>query len=119
MRFGLFAAALVLLVFTTAPSRAGDDTGTPRARLATIEAAHKFALERYSAELQKAVGNKAAVDAAMERYLREVYKNVDAALDLARANPGDPAAFEALKFVIRTNRAGPGPGSATAMKMIL
>jgi hypothetical protein len=38
---------------------------------------------------------------------------------LARANPDDPAAFESLEFVIRTNRAGPGDGTARALRMLL
>ena len=51
--------------------------------------------------------------------MTELNKNVEAALELAAANPDDPSAFDALKFVIRTNRAGPGDATARAMKMVL
>ena len=46
-------------------------------------------------------------------------RNVGAALELAGAHPDDPVAFEALKFVIRTNRAGPGGATARALRIIL
>ena len=82
-------------------------------------AAQKATSQRYSAELQKAQRTKEAQAPATERFLRELHINVEAAFALARANPGDPAAFEALKFVIRTNRAGPGDATARALKMVL
>jgi peroxiredoxin len=119
MRFDRFGAGLVVVVLAAVPARAADDTRTPRARLAEIEAAQKAVSARYSAEFQKAERSKEAQAAAVDRFRGELYKNVEAALELARANPGDPAAFDALKFIIRTNRAGPGDGSAKAMKMIL
>ena len=62
---------------------------------------------------------KEAQAPATKRFLDVLYKNVDAALELARTNPGNPVAFEALKFTIRTNRAGPGEGTGKALKMIL
>jgi peroxiredoxin len=98
---------------------AADDSGTPKARLAEIEAAQKAASQKYSAELQKVEKTKEAQGPAIERFLSAVHKNVEAVLELARAHPNDPASFEALKFAIRTNRAGPGDGTARAMKLVL
>ncbi|QDV38740.1 TlpA disulfide reductase family protein [Tautonia plasticadhaerens] len=115
-RHGAALAALVLAA-CGAPVQAADDT--PGERLAAIEAAQAAASERYSQELQQVEQTEAARQAPIDRYLKEVVKNVEAALELARANPGDPAAFEALKFVIRTNGSGPGDGSARALQLML
>ena len=98
---------------------AADDPRTLRARLAEIEAAQKAVFEQFSAETQKVGQTEEAQAAVVERFYLNLQKNVDAAIDLARAYPRDPAAFEALKFVILRNRAGPGDGSARALRMIL
>ncbi len=108
-----------MLILAALTASAGDDSRTPSARLAEIEAAQKATSQRYSAELQKSERTKEAQAPATERFLRELNVNVEAAIALARANPHDPAAFEALKFVIRTNRAGPGDATGTALKLVL
>jgi thiol-disulfide isomerase/thioredoxin len=97
--------------------RAADDT--IRARLATIEAAQSAASERYSKELQKVERTEAAQKPATDRFLEELNRNVEAALGLARDNPGEPSSFEALKFVIKTNGSGPGDATARALRLIL
>ncbi len=119
MGFDRRAAGLIICVLTSLPAGAADDARTPRERLAEIEAAQKAASAQYSEALQKVERTTEAQASHTERFLAEVHKNVAAALELARSSPSDPAAFEALKFAIRTNRAGPGDGSARAMKMIL
>ncbi|MFO0891832.1 MAG: TlpA disulfide reductase family protein [Isosphaeraceae bacterium] len=116
VRHRLVLSALTLAVWS--PMVRGED-GTPGARMAAIEAAQTGSRERFGKELQQANRIESAQKAATDRFLGELQRNVEAALALARDNPGDPAAFEALKFVIRTNRAGPGDGSARAMRMIL
>jgi thiol-disulfide isomerase/thioredoxin len=119
MRFTRIAAGLVIVILGALPARAGDDNRTPGARLAEIEAAQKAVFEQFSAELQKVEQTEKAQAPLVERFHRSLRRNVEAAFDLARAYPSDPAAFEALKFVIMRNRAGPGDGSARALRMIL
>jgi peroxiredoxin len=84
-----------------------------------IEAAQKVARERFSAELQKVERTEAAQQPATDRFLAELRQNLGAALELAGANPDDPVAFDALRFVIRTNGTGPGDETARALRMIL
>ncbi len=74
--------------------------------------------KQFSEAMQK-VGQAERAQAALDQFHSGLQKNMDAALELARANPGDPVALEALKFVVRTNRAGPGDASARALKMLL
>ena len=116
MRVDAILVALSIAACAT-PLRAADDT--PKARLAAIETAQKGARERYSKELEQVERTETAQAPARDRFLKEVDKNVDAALELARAHPDDATAFEALKFVIRTNGSGPGDGSAQALRLIL
>lgn len=115
-RYQVFLAATALAVCTT-PVRSADDT--PRARLAAIEVAQSAASDRYSQALQQAERTEAAQKPFTDRFLKETGKNVAAALGLARDHPGDPASFDALRFVIRTNRAGPGDATAQALRLIL
>jgi peroxiredoxin len=119
MLFSRIATGLVIVVLGALPARAGDDGPTPRARLVEIEAAQKAVLEQFSAELQKVEQTEKAQAPLVERFHRGLQKNIEAAFELARVYPSDPAAFDALKFVIMRNRAGPGDGSARAMRMIL
>lgn len=109
--------AALALAASPATLCAADDT--PKARLAAIEAAQKDARADYSKELPQVEGNEAVQQAATDRFLAVTGKNVEAAFTLARENPEDPACFEALKFVIRTNRAGPGDATARALRLIL
>jgi peroxiredoxin len=119
MRFDRFGAGLVVLLAMTTPARAIDDKDTPLGRLAQIEAAQKDVQKQYSDAMQKVERTEKSQAAALETFYSSLQKNMDSALQLARVHPGDPAALEALKFVIRTNRAGPGDASARALKMIL
>lgn len=91
---------------------------TPGSRLKAIETEQTAARERYGRELQQLEKAKADVQPAVDRYLKEVGKNIEDALALARDHPDDPAAFKALQFVIRTNRAGPGDATARALRMM-
>jgi len=108
---------LVAVVVVAIPGRASEDS--PKARLAAIEAAQKVARERFRAERQKVERTEAAQQPATDRFLAELRQNLGAALELAGAHPDDPVAFEALKFVVRTNGSGPGDESARALRMIL
>ncbi len=119
MRLERFAAALFIVVLAAVPSQGIDDTIAPKARLAVIEAAQKVAFDRFASEISKAEKTEESREMILEGYYEELQKYVEAAFSLARAHPADPAAFEALKFIIRKNRAGPGDGTARALRMIL
>lgn len=108
-------AALILALI--AGSGWADET--PGSRLKAIETEQTAARERYGRKLQQLEEAKADVQPAVDRYLKEVDKNIEDALALARDHPDDPAAFKALQFVIRTNRAGPGDATARALRSIL
>jgi len=116
VRFTVQGIIVAVAAFAV-PGRASEES--PKTRLAAIEAAQKVALERYGAEVQKVEPTEAARQPAIDRFLAEVSLNLGSALELARANPDDPVAFDALKFVIRTNGTGPGDETARALRMIL
>ena len=118
MRFDRFGSGLLILMLAGGAARAGDEKIALRARLAEIEAAQADVRKHYSEAMQK-VGQAEQGEAALDQFHSGLQKNMNAALELARANPGDPVALEALKFVIHTNRAGPGDASARALKMLL
>jgi peroxiredoxin len=105
------------LAACTASVRAADDM--LQAQLAAIEAAQMAARDCFRNELQQVERTEAAQKLPTDRFLKELDKNVEAALGIARANSGRPTAFEALKFVIRTNGSGPGDGTARALRLIL
>jgi peroxiredoxin len=86
--------------------------------MAAIEAAQQAAWARYREAVAKD-SSEDAVRPLAERFRVEAQRNVDAALHLAREAPDDPASADALKFVIRTNRAGPGPASAEALRLMI
>ena len=119
MRLARIAAGFLFLAFTASSAASGDDARAPRAQLAEIEAAQKAVFEEYLAESQKVEQTEVVQGPIVTRFSARLQKNVDAALGLARAYPTDPVAFDALKFVIMRNRAGPGDGSARALRMIL
>jgi thiol-disulfide isomerase/thioredoxin len=106
---------IVTVLAIAAPGRAAEDS--PKARLAAIEAAQEEASARYGRELQAAGPAAEAQKSADDRYLAEIRKNVAAALRLAREAPNDPASAEALKFVIRTNRAGSDRAAALSLML--
>lgn len=119
MRRGSIGTGATVILLIAGGVAAGDDPRTPQARLAAIEAGQKVASARYAEGLRQAGDAADAQQAAVDRFLSELRVNVEAALDLARDNRDDPAAAEALRFVIRTNRAGPGDATARALRMIL
>lgn len=109
---------IILSIFASDAGAFAKDK-TPAMRLAAIEAAQNAASEQYVKELQRVERTEAAQQLARDRFLAELNNNVEAALNLANDAPDDPAAFEALKFVIKTNRAGPGDATARALRVIL
>jgi thiol-disulfide isomerase/thioredoxin len=108
---------LAILAAWAAGVRAEDTS--PKAKLAAIEAAQKATRERFGKDLQQGNPTEAAREAATDRFHADLCRNVEAAFKLAREHPKAPAAFDALRFVVRTNRAGPGDGSARSLRMML
>ena len=84
-----------------------------QARLDTIVKVQEEALQRYAKERSQ------KQDSAADHYVAAVRKNTDEVLALVRAYPKDPQNVQALKFVIKTARAGPGDESYQAMEILL
>lgn len=59
-------------------------------------------------------GRKPAID----RYLKAVDKNMEAMLGLVRDHPEDPGTIEALDYVVRNAKAGPGDCSERAIRLV-
>jgi peroxiredoxin len=92
-------------------------TSGPAEQLTAIVKAQEGARERYHKELVAAKGEGGRQE-AIDRFLPEVAKNANAALELARMHPRDPCALQALGFVVRTARAGPGNETDQALEML-
>lgn len=110
-------AGLIVVIIAAHPTWAEDDP--PKARLAAIEAAQKGAKERFQKGIAAAGPAEPEQQTVVDRYIEEVSRNTGSALDLARTCRDDGIAFEALKFVIRTNGSGPGDATAKALPLIL
>lgn len=96
----------------------GQDPGGLKTRLDAIVGVQDAAYRRFAKELEGRATEEAQKP-AYDRYERESALNADEALDLALTHPGDPAAVEALRFVIETVRAGPSDQSYRAMELLL
>ncbi len=95
-----------------------QEPGGLRGRLDAIAGVQEAAYRRFVADLE-GHATEEAQKPAVDRYEQEAARNAGEALDLARAHPEDPAAVEALRFVIETARAGPGDQSYRAMELLL
>jgi peroxiredoxin len=103
----------MVLALAAAPQLFGQTSAEFKARLDAIVKAQEEALQRFGKEsAQKQVS-------ATDHYLAAVRKNTREALDLVRAHPKDPGNVAALKFVIKTARAGPDDESYQAMDILL
>ena len=117
IRRGL-GSVVAVLALTAIPGAIGQSSAGLKARLDTIVGAQAEVWQRYDKELEgktTAEAQKPAVD----RFHAETARNTEEVLALVLANPNDPAVVEALKFVIRTARAGPGDESYRAMEILL
>ena len=83
---------------------------TAKEQLEIIQRAQTEATEQYRKEW---VGSKTEEQRqkVITEFLAKVVVNADRALDLARLNPDDPTALDALSFVIRTAGTGPSDRS--------
>jgi thiol-disulfide isomerase/thioredoxin len=119
MRLRRFVMVLVVPLTLARAGLGGDGAAELRARLADIEKRQKGVFDRFVAELEKVERTESAQQPVVDRFHEALRKNIDEAFNLARANPDDPVAFESLKYVVKTNRAGPGDGTAKALRLIL
>jgi peroxiredoxin len=104
-------------LYAQAPA-SGKEPTSSKERLDAIVRSQNEARERYSSSL-KGKPSADVQQAALERYRAEIRDNTRAALDLVRAHPKDRANVEALAFVIRTAKAGPGDESDQALEILL
>lgn len=118
MRLQSMITLSMLLTFLTGPDSSGQDPGGLKRRLGAVIKAQAEARQRFHADLA-GKPTEEAQKPAFDRYDAEVARNTDEVLDLVLANPTDPAAVEALRFVIETARAGPGDQSYRAMEILL
>ncbi len=92
-------------------------TQAPKEQLKAIERAQQEASRQYHKALDEAKSEEKARK-AVDDFLARVVQNADAALDLARCYPHDPAALDALVFAIRTAKAGPSDRAERAIVML-
>lgn len=111
------SAVATALVLATMSGVFGQETRGLKPRLDAIAKAQRDARQRFSKELE-GKSTAEAQQPALRRYLAETARNTGEVLDLVRANPGDPAVIEGLKFVIETARRGPGDESYRAMELL-
>jgi peroxiredoxin len=109
---------VVALVIAIVPEAIGQVSAGLKVRLDAIAAAQAQARARYDRELEGQPMAE-ALQSARECYLKESARNTEEVLGLVAARPDDPAVAEALEFVIKTARAGPGDESYRAMEILL
>jgi peroxiredoxin len=114
----VFGVSVIILGLSAVPEVCGQAPAEFKAKLGAIVQSQKEASEGYSAAL-KIKTTADAQKVALDRYRAAIRKNMQEVLDLVRANPHEPANVEALKFVIKTAKAGPGDESDQAMEILL
>jgi len=108
MRNQFLRISTSVFVLAAAGAFAGHSSPAVKERLGVILKRQHEARERFNNDL-KGKTTAEAQGPAIERYLAETEKNTEEALKLARANPTEPAAVEALEFQGCTGRrARPG-----------
>jgi peroxiredoxin len=112
------AVSVVILGNLAANQAFGQVSKTLKAKLDSIIQSQKEAQELYQIELRGESDPKAQ-KAAVERYREAVKQNMGEILKLARAHPKASANVDALGFVIRTAKAGPGDESEQAIEILL
>jgi peroxiredoxin len=105
--------SVIVLSLAAMPEAFGQAPSAFRARLDAIVKAQDEAFQRYIKELEQKQSS------AADHYVAAVRKNTDEVLALVRAHPKDPENVKALKFVIKTARAGPDDESYQAMEILL
>ena len=118
----LEVVALIGLSLLARLPAGSDDPGgragaSPGDRLARIRAAQAEASRIYHLNYDRA-NDDAGRGRAIGVFLEAVATNTDRALELADESPRDRAALEALTFVLRTAKAGPGKQSERAIALL-
>jgi hypothetical protein len=109
----VLSVSVIVLSLAAKPEAFAQAPSASRARLDAIVKAQEEAHQRYIKELEQ------KLDSAADHYMAAVRTNTDEVLALVRAYPKDPANAQALKFVIKTARAGPDDESYQAMEILL
>ncbi len=106
---------VLLIVMTLAPAHeaVGQAPSAFQARFESIVKAQQESYQRFAKELEQKDGS------ANDHYIAAVRRNTDQVLALVRAYPKAPENVPALKFVIKTARAGPDDESYQAMEILL
>jgi peroxiredoxin len=125
MRMGRLRAAAVVAVVALAPwwgrARGQDDPGRPenglQARLAAVQTRQGEVAERYEQDLRGATTDEARA-AAKARYEGAIRKDIGDILDLAGAQPDDPAAVRALQFVVMSDYLGSRGDAERAIEIL-
>ena len=102
-----------MTALATAHEAFGQAPSAFQARFEAIVKAQQESYQRFAKELEQKDGS------ADDHYMAAVRKNTDEVLDLVRAYPKAPENVRALKFVIKTARAGPDDESYQAMEILL
>lgn len=116
MQSRIIVVMVLVVVSTSGVFR--QTPASPKLRLDAIVKRQMEASKRYHTDLDGAK-TPDAQKVAIDRFLGEVHKNTTDVLDLVKANSSDTMVVEALEFVIRTARAGPGTESEQAMGILL
>ncbi len=109
--------AIILAVVGTARGALGQAEDRLKSRFDAVVKAQDEASARYHGGLAEAKTPESS-QAAIDRFLKDVHKNTEDALDMAKAYPNNPLVIDVLKFVVRTARAGPGDESYRAMEIL-
>jgi len=94
-----------------------ESAQSPGEQLKAIRGAQEEASREYHEGLEGAKSEEQTRETTDE-FLAKVVENSDRALDLARHHPQDPAALDALVFVIRTAKSGPSDRSERAIGLL-
>jgi thiol-disulfide isomerase/thioredoxin len=116
MRVAVGLVYCMVMLDATAPSFGQAKAGL-KERLDAI-AKRQHAVRRQLSEDNEGKTTKEAQKPGLDRFYAATSQNTEEVLKLVAADPDDPAVVEALKFVIKSARAGPGDESYRAMVML-
>ncbi len=109
----ILGVLVVVMTLATVREASGQAPSAFQARLESIVKAQQESYRRFTKELEQKDGS------ANDHYIAAVRSNTDQVLALVRAYPKARENVPALKFVIKTARAGPDDESYQAMEILL
>jgi peroxiredoxin len=116
MRLGVGWIACVLLLAAASPAFGQAPAGLKERLDAIVKRQQE--VSRQFTEDRKGKTREETRKPGIDRFLAETSENTEEVLKLVTVYPGDPAVVAALKFVIKTARAGPGDESYRAITML-